>query len=61
MSAVAHRARRLLTLFGHYRANLELARDPDEPAPRRNAAWTRAANQRRRIEQHLTQLMESNA
>jgi hypothetical protein len=52
MSAQAS-ARVMRSAFISYRQNLELARDPDESANFRSAAWSRAAKARSRLEQQI--------
>lgn len=49
-------AKRIGRHFANYRRNIEQARDPDEPARARAAAWSRAANQRSRIEKTIAKL-----
>lgn len=54
-------ARHVARLFAAYRRHMEQARDPDEPRPKRDAAWSRAAKCRCRIERSLDQLAEKHA
>ncbi|WP_296222118.1 hypothetical protein [uncultured Sphingomonas sp.] len=49
-------ARTLRSAFASYRANIEVARDPDERRVVRDAAWSRAAKARARLERVITAL-----
>ena len=42
----------ILTAFASYRENMEIARDPDESRGVRDAAWSRAAKARARLERN---------
>jgi hypothetical protein len=49
-------ARTLRSAFASYRENIEIARDPDEGRRTRDAAWSRAAKARGRIERTIAKL-----
>jgi hypothetical protein len=48
--------RAILTAFVSYRENMEIARDPDESRGVRDAAWSRAAKARARLERHASNI-----
>ncbi|RSV20562.1 hypothetical protein CA236_01310 [Sphingomonas sp. ABOLG] len=54
--APALTARTLRSAFASYRANIEIARDPDERPGVRDVAWSRAAKARTRLERAITAL-----
>ncbi|WP_294353346.1 hypothetical protein [uncultured Sphingomonas sp.] len=45
-----------MSAFASYRDNIEIARDPDETGRVREAAWSRAAKARARLERHAINL-----